>query len=89
MTLERLADLLESDGLWSKGGGVDRKVVDRTGLEGEFDVRLNWPWNTSPRTSDGLTLFTALREQLGLKLESTRGPVDVLVIDSVQKPTEN
>ena len=78
-----------------------RIVVDRTGLMGGFDFDLNWtptpdqiPPGAPPdiaRTADpdGPSLFTALREQLGLKLESTRAPVDVLVIDAIQPPTEN
>jgi uncharacterized protein (TIGR03435 family) len=60
---------------------VDRVVLDRTGLTGRFDVSLDWP----PETTVGI--FTALQEQLGLKLEATRGPVDVVVIDSVSQPT--
>jgi uncharacterized protein (TIGR03435 family) len=66
----------------------DRMVVDRTGLEGIFNLHLRWT------TDDRLTadspvpsLFTALQEQLGLRLESTSGPVEVLVIDSVGRPT--
>ena len=63
-----------------------RPVVDRTGLAGTFDIELEWA--ASP-DADGPSIFTALREQLGPKLESTRAFVDVLVIDSVQRPTEN
>jgi uncharacterized protein (TIGR03435 family) len=78
-----------------------RVIVDRTGLTGTFDVvfqtemtRTNLPpglelpgaTSTPP---EGLSLFTALPEQLGLKLESERGPVDVIVIDSAQMPTPN
>lgn len=54
---------------------LDRPVVDRSGLQGRYDAPPS--------------LFTAFQEQLGLKLDSTRGPVDALVVDSVQKPTEN
>jgi len=67
-------------------------VLDRTGLEGWFDVRLEW----TPAGPDGTvdaerpTLFTAIQEQLGLRLESRKGPVEVLVVDSAEKfPTEN
>jgi uncharacterized protein (TIGR03435 family) len=60
---------------------VDRVVLDRSGLTGRFDVTLDWP----PEPTGGI--FTALQEQLGLELEATRGPVDVVVIDSASQPT--
>jgi uncharacterized protein (TIGR03435 family) len=68
---------------------VGRFVVDRTGLTGNFDVELSWAPDQGPQGGDvtGASIFTALQEQLGLKLESTRGPVDVTVIDRVERPT--
>jgi uncharacterized protein (TIGR03435 family) len=69
---------------------VDRVVVDRTGLIGFFDFDLSWTPNLSPGATtrdDSLSLFTALEEQLGLKLEPIKGAVEVLVIDHVEKPT--
>jgi uncharacterized protein (TIGR03435 family) len=57
-------------------------VVDRTGLTGVFDFDLTWAADAAPDSVDP-SIFTALQEQLGLKLESTRGPIDVLVIDHV------
>ena len=68
---------------------VSRGVVDRTGLRGPFDVELEWSSDvgTSATNSNTPSIFTALQEQLGLRLEPSRGPVDVLVIDSVQRPT--
>jgi uncharacterized protein (TIGR03435 family) len=66
------------------GNATDRVVVDRTGLEGPFTVDLEWSPDQS--ASDKPSIFTAVQEQLGLKLESTRGPVDVLVIDAVERP---
>ena len=71
---------------------VDRVVVDRTGLIGFFDFELTWAPNLPPGAttrSDSPSLFTALEEQLGLKLEPIKGPVDVLVIDHIEKPTPN
>jgi uncharacterized protein (TIGR03435 family) len=80
---------------------VGRIVVDRTGLTGTFDIDLRWrperpfidPAQSAAATAFGdnseAPLFTAIREQLGLKLEATRGPVDVLVIDRVERPTPN
>jgi uncharacterized protein (TIGR03435 family) len=59
-----------------------RSVVDKTGLTGVFDAELVWSDSEA-----GPSLFTAIQEQLGLKLEAQRGPVDVLVIDHVERPT--
>ena len=63
---------------------VEGSVVDRTVLSGRFDVDLKWSVSTEP---DAISVFTALQEQLGLKLEPSRGTLDVLVIDSVERPT--
>jgi uncharacterized protein (TIGR03435 family) len=68
---------------------ADRVVFDRTGLAGKFDWDLQW--TMEPLTPDatrppGLSLFTAMREQLGLRLESQRGLVDVLVVDGAERP---
>jgi uncharacterized protein (TIGR03435 family) len=61
-------------------------VVDMTGLEGPFDVRLEWDVDNVT----GPSLFTAIQEQLGLKLESRKGPMDVLVVDHAERtPAEN
>jgi bla regulator protein blaR1 len=65
---------------------LDRLVVDRTGLTGVFDMDVQW---TPGEHDDNSDLFRALREQLGLKLQPTRVPVEVLVIESAAKPTEN
>ena len=68
---------------------VSRGVVDRTGLQGPFDVELEWSSDVNAGATNGNTpsIFTALQEQLGLRLEPSRGPVEVLVIDSVERPT--
>lgn len=76
---------------------VGRDVVDKTGLSGAFDWTLTWtpaqpaaPAASQPSAAaadDGVSIFTALREQLGLKLEPTRASMDVLVIDQVERPT--
>jgi uncharacterized protein (TIGR03435 family) len=69
---------------------VNRFVEDRTGLLGVFDFDLVWtPDETVATDLSGPSIFTALQEQLALKLESTKGPVEVLVIDSVERPTED
>ena len=66
---------------------VQRAVVDRTGLAGRYDIELQW----TPDALDpaGFPIFTALQEQLGLKLVPGRSPVKTLVIDRVERPSEN
>ena len=72
---------------------LQRRVVDKTGLTGNYDIELTYIDETLFRkgvgTEDGPSLRTALQEQLGMRLESARGPVEVLVIDSVSEPTTN
>jgi uncharacterized protein (TIGR03435 family) len=73
---------------------VDRRIIDKTGLSGLFDFDLRFtPESALTRTavndSSFPSVFTALQEQLDLKLETTKGPVRVLAIDSVEMPTEN
>ena len=92
-TMAELARVLPSGG---------RLVVDRTGLTGAFAFQLIW--SVEPTAADqkkldavgagpidpnGTSIFTAIREQLGLSLDATRGPVEVLVIESAERPTEN
>jgi uncharacterized protein (TIGR03435 family) len=65
---------------------VDLPVVDKTGLEGRFDFEITF----SPNADSGLPdLFTAVQEQLGLKLEAAKAPLDVMVIDRAEKPSAN
>lgn len=66
-------------------------VVNRTGIEGEFNMKLAWtPEGENPNAPGSPpSLFTAIQEQLGLRLESKRTPVQVLVIDHAEKPGEN
>ncbi|PYS32079.1 MAG: hypothetical protein DMG14_35510 [Acidobacteria bacterium] len=79
---------------------VDRPILEKTGLQGLFDIHLQFaPESDStvggptaaalPSDSSGPSLFTALQEQLGLKLESSRDQVEVIVIDHAEKPSEN
>jgi uncharacterized protein (TIGR03435 family) len=66
---------------------LGRSVQDATGLKGVFDFKLEW---SPDQTAEGASLFTAIQEQLGLRLEARKGPVEVLVIDRVESgPTEN
>ena len=73
------------------GSYTGRPVIDKTNLKGLFDFRLQFTPERLLGNPDvtGLSIFTALLEQLGLKLESSSGPVDVIVIDSVERPSEN
>jgi uncharacterized protein (TIGR03435 family) len=84
---------------------LGRTVIDKTGLTGKFDIQTQWTPDQNQLQSmaggaqpdaqvpqfdpNGPSIFTALQEQLGLKLESQKGPVDILVIDHVEKPSEN
>jgi uncharacterized protein (TIGR03435 family) len=72
-------------------GSVDRPILDQTGLKGRYDFQLKWLTDEShsmdPDAPPGL--FTAIQEQLGLKLEAVKAPVDVMVIDKVERPGAN
>lgn len=77
---------------------LGRAVVDKTGFTGTFDAHLeftpdegtgNVPGQAATVDLPGPSIFTALQEQLGLRLEPAKGPVEVLVIDHVERPSEN
>jgi uncharacterized protein (TIGR03435 family) len=84
-SMDRLAVLLRN--------GVDRPVFNRTGLEGLYKIDLSFsrqganPANLPPEA--GPEVMTALPEQLGLRLESVKAPIDVVVIDHIEKPDAN
>ena len=92
-TFEYLASRMTFDGITvarlaeELAGKVDRVVADRTGLSGVFYMDLEWSRDGS--AADTPSIFTALREQLGLKLEPERGDVDIVVIDRVERPAED
>jgi uncharacterized protein (TIGR03435 family) len=65
-----------------------RVVADKTGLPGRYNVKLEWASDERPDIP-GPSIFTAVQEQLGLKLEPHKGPVDSLVIDKAEKPNNN
>jgi uncharacterized protein (TIGR03435 family) len=79
---------------------LGRTVIDQSAFTGIFDVRLDFlpdantpavpppPPDAAGASSDS-SIFSAIQQQLGLRLESTRGPVEVLVIDHIERPTEN
>jgi uncharacterized protein (TIGR03435 family) len=85
---------------------LGRPVVDKTGLTGNYDIKLAWTPDPGPPAPlplgpppglepspvpdpSGPSIFTAIEEQLGLRLESQKGPIETIVIDSVEKPSEN
>jgi uncharacterized protein (TIGR03435 family) len=77
---------------------LDRPVVNRTEIAGLFDIRLDFARQgttlaASPTggvlESDTPSIFTAIQQQLGLRLEATKGPIEVLIIDHAEKPSEN
>ena len=78
-------------------GELGRDVIDKTGIAGKYDIRLKWTPDTGPAPllngapdpNAPPNIFTAIQEQLGLKLESTKGPVQVLVIDRAEMPSDN
>ena len=69
-------------------GYIGDTVIDETGVPGIFDLNLDFKVDESI-TAEGETIFEAVQRQLGLKLEARKGPVDVVVIDSVEKPSAN
>jgi len=80
MTMQQFAELLSRN--------TDRPIVDQTGITGGHVFELHWSGD-GPQQAETPSLFTAVQEQMGLKLEATKAAVEVLVIDSVQKPTVN
>jgi uncharacterized protein (TIGR03435 family) len=77
---------------------MEAPVVNRTGLEGAFNLKLQWnPESDKPLkpgadgvlADPGLSIFTAIQQQLGLRLRAQKTPVEMLVIDHVEKPSEN
>ncbi len=91
-TMALLAEFL------ARFGGNGRPVVDRTGITGRIDYRFEWtPESNRPGTPgvdvepdpNPVTFMEALREQLGLKLQSAKAPLRILVIDHIERPSEN
>lgn len=71
---------------------MDRPVVDQTGLAGRYDFQLKWTYDESrvpPNSNAPPSLFTAIQEQIGLKLDATKAVTDVLVLDTVKHPSAN
>jgi uncharacterized protein (TIGR03435 family) len=97
-TMAQFAESLSR--LTMTGSSLNRLIVDKTGLEGQYNLTLKFtpenipppgatPAGFAPVDPNGPSIFTALQEQLGLKLDSQRAPVDVLVVDRAEQPTGN
>lgn len=81
VTMAMFAELLAAE--------TDRSIIDRTGISGVFEISLHWAVEDAPETASEPSIYTALQEQLGIKLEPVRAPLDFLVIDRIEKPSEN
>jgi uncharacterized protein (TIGR03435 family) len=80
---------------------LGRSVIDKTELTGNYDFKLDWTPdenqpgigpagdNHAPAPADGASIFAAVQEQLGLKLEGSKGPVEILIVDRAEKASEN
>jgi uncharacterized protein (TIGR03435 family) len=96
-TMELLAKILSST--------LGRPVLDRTGANGQYNFKLEWTEDAAglkesdgraelaatlpPADASGPSIFTAIQEQLGLKLESGKGPVEIIAIDRAERPSGN
>jgi uncharacterized protein (TIGR03435 family) len=80
-----------ADALMSVGGGTDRPVLDKTGLTGNYDLKATFtPLNDTSRNADpnDISIFAAV-QALGLRLEARKAMVEVVVVDHIEKPSEN
>jgi uncharacterized protein (TIGR03435 family) len=81
MSMARLAEVLSRQ--------TELPVVNRTGIDGEYDFRLEWTLDRDRPEKDGPSLFTAIQEQLGLRLRAEKTPIEVLVVDGASRPSAN
>jgi uncharacterized protein (TIGR03435 family) len=85
ITMVRLATFLSTE-----QAQLEHTVVDRTGLSGNYTFKLEWtPEDKQSTDAPGTSLLAALQEQLGLKLEAGKAPIEILVVDHAEKPSEN
>jgi uncharacterized protein (TIGR03435 family) len=68
---------------------VERDILNKTALAGRYDLSLNWASDNPADPDSAPSIFTALPEQLGLKLQPAKGPVETLVVDHVEMPSDN
>jgi len=89
ITMKRFAEVLSRQ--------MDLPVVDQTGLEGAFNLKLKWSCESDqpvkpgelPSMDSGPSVHTAIQDQLGLRLHAQKVPIEVLVVDHIEKPSEN
>jgi uncharacterized protein (TIGR03435 family) len=90
ISMDRFAEVLSRQ--------MDLPVVNQTGLAGQFDLKLEWtpesgnaarPGADEAATGAGVSIFTAIQQQLGLRLRARKAPIEVIVIDHAEKPSEN
>jgi uncharacterized protein (TIGR03435 family) len=79
ISMARLSDLLSAK--------TDRPVLDKTGVSGVFDIDLKWAADSD--TDPGPSIFTAVQEQLGLRLQASKSPIEALVMDHIDRPSKN
>lgn len=83
-------DMAQLAGQFSRRNNVDRPVLDKTGLTGAYSYKLEWGDDAAADADTRVaSVFTAFKEQLGLRLQPTRAPVQVLIVDHAEKPSEN
>lgn len=70
-------------------GAAGRPVVDKSGLTGTYDIQIRYSREPNPGATDAVSIFTAVQEQLGLRLETSTAPLEVVVVDSILRPTPN
>jgi uncharacterized protein (TIGR03435 family) len=92
LTLAQLAESLTQQ----LSQDLGRNIIDKTGIDGKYDFSLKWATQSDAASASDTaspeslpSIFTAIQEQLGLKLESSKGPVQVLVVDHAEMPSEN
>jgi len=68
---------------------LGKTVVNKTGIQGRFSYNLHWTPDDAGGAPDSISLFAAIQEQVGLKLEASKGEVEVLVVDHVERPSDN
>ena len=86
-TMQQLANFLYCPSCYRQA--ADRPVFNKTGLDGYYDFTLNWTPSNIQTDNPGPSIYTAIEEQLGLKLQSQKAPIDFLIVDHAERPSQN